>query len=114
MKLRLSGPTVRLRLNEDDLAQLRSTARVEAVLEVGAAKESSWRYALVASPQAEALSLTLSGDGLIIVVPAAEAMAWAVSDGIGLYGEAEGVRVKIEKDLGCDHEAGSVPPGGEG
>lgn len=106
MKLRLSGTTVRLRLTEDDVAAFRSTSKVEAVLRVGGSVPSSWRYALVASADVAVPSVKLDGGGLSVVVPVAEAMAWAESGEVGLYAEADGLEVKVEKDLGCDHEAG--------
>ena len=106
MKLRLAGATVRLRLDAGDVEDLRSNGRVEGVLAVEASPHGAWRYALVASAATEILTVALDGSGLEILVPEQEAMAWAASDSVGIYGEANGLAVKLEKDLGCDHEIG--------
>ena len=108
MKLRIKENTIRLRLNQEDLAQFVASGCVEAVtsFDVGA----SLRYALQVSSEAERLIARMEDSRIAVYVPDKLAEEWTQTDRIGLEAKqlVEGERmlhVLVEKDLGCQHRS---------
>lgn len=106
MKLRILDDTLRLRLPQGELDQLRTTGRVEAAIHFGPGPEQRLVYALVVDPGAQRISATLTPGEIVVHVPASQAKAWAESDEVGLYAEQslgaeQRLQLTIEKDFKC-------------
>ncbi len=102
MKLRIKGNTVRFRLTQPEVAQLRDAGQViESIDFSGAALGYS-----VALAQGEAPFAADFRDGIIEVrIPPAAVQQWADSGEEGLYGRSGAVEIAIEKDFQCLHQA---------
>ena len=105
MKLRTTGRSIRLRLNQDDVRKFAETGVVEESLTFDVAKSSKFGYRLVRSDQ---LTLTSSFDNGIITVavPADEASNWTETNRVAIEaicsnGSFEGLAILIEKDFAC-------------
>lgn len=101
MKLRIRGDSLRLRLTQGEVRQLRETGSVVEVVHFGA---SELRYELRASAVAAA-SASFEGGAVVVELPQATAHAWADGDEVGITGSqafAGGeLTLLIEKDFEC-------------
>ena len=106
MKLRIHGNSLRLRLNQSEVAQFSKTGFVEDSIQFGPG--ANFAYALeslssLSSPQA------LFANGFLrIQVPRADSTDWACSDRVGITGEqplesGKRLSILIEKDFQCLH-----------
>ncbi len=111
MKLRTDGKSLRLRLGQADLENLRQTKRVEVKLALP--EGQSFTYSLLltdAKADAQVLSLP---HGLEIHLPKGEAIQWLEDEKLeGLYytlplNEGTNTRLLIEKDQPCLHKTKS-------
>jgi hypothetical protein len=115
MKLRILDDSLRLRLSQGELQQLRTRGRVEAAIHFGPGPAQRLVYALVVDPEAQRMSATLTDREIVIHLPKAAADAWAGGDEVGLRGEQSlgsdrRLALLVEKDFKC-----LVPrPGEEG
>ena len=100
MKLRIKGPSVRLRLSQTEVRTLATTGRcAEATPLPGA----TLTYALQTGPDYAA---HLDGSTLTVQVPEATAAEWAASDQVSLSSalvleDGTDVKLLIEKDFQC-------------
>lgn len=106
MKLRVKDNALRLRLDQEDLAALQDTGRVEATTPFG--NGVRFRYALEVSAEVDRLTAQMEGGRIAVYVPDALAETWMQTDRVGLEAEQaieEGaaLRLLVEKDLGCRH-----------
>lgn len=99
MKLRVHDNSLRLRLSQSDVAQLRETGHVEEKL---ALPGRALIYSVAAAPVSE-IEASFEGDRVAVTVPTALARKWIDSDQVGI----EGPQVLIEKDFQCLHRASS-------
>jgi hypothetical protein len=98
MKLRLTHNSVRLRLTQSEVSQLRDAGTVEESLEFGPGQRLTYR--LVSAPGLPSITAEYQGDNILLSVPKAMAADWANSSQVGM--ESGGpVRVLIEKDFKC-------------
>lgn len=105
MKLRIQGNSIRLRLQQREIAQLRDQGHVTESLLLGTGPEDTFTYRLERYPGA-VVQLRREPTGLVVRLPAAWAAELAETDRVGVDVEvpvAPGamVRVKIEKDYAC-------------
>jgi len=105
MKLRITGNSVRLRLQRNEVEALAESGRVEERLCLGAGPAAGLRFAVAAVDTAD-LGLEYAPGDLIVHVPKSWAQAWAGTDETGREalvetGGAEAVRVLVEKDFKC-------------
>jgi len=105
MKLRIQGNSLRLRLQQREVAQLHGCGRLSESLVLGIGPQENFTYSLERHPGATVLILR-EPTGLVVRLPAAWAAELAESDQAGVDVEvpvAPGVmvRVKIEKDYAC-------------
>jgi hypothetical protein len=101
MKLRFRNNSLRLRLNQREVAALATGASIEERVEFPGGAALVYRLApeSVASGSAE-----LNQSTITVRVPVASARAWEASEEIGLYYRSGPVEVAIEKDLQCTDE----------
>jgi hypothetical protein len=116
MKLRLTSDSVRLRLNQTDVAQLAQSGGLSEKVEFPG--RVTFTYGLRVSCESEQGTARFADGELIVNIPAAPAAAWMGSNKeVGLYydQESEGgvLRLIIEKDFQCiDGPPEEIDPAG--
>ena len=99
MKLRIEGNSLRLRLNQKEVATLRQGGHVESSIEF--APQCSLSYSL---ESANSLSATFDGHMIRVTIPAQQLTNWAQTEQIGIEASSQtGVSLLIEKDFKCLH-----------
>jgi len=107
VKLRIHGNSLRLRLNNSEVEQLRSTGLCSHTLQFGS---GSLTYTLETSSQFTEMDAQYRQDCIRILLPLHLAREWTESDRISLSLDRTDGRpsLLIEKDLPCAHsEAGA-------
>jgi hypothetical protein len=111
MKLRIRGNSIRLRLTRSEVDVLAEKGLVEEATAFGGARLT---YALRTTTTTSALSASLLGTRIEVLVNADRARAWAKSDEVGLeaeqdVGESTPLRLLVEKDFACLTERPGEP-----
>jgi hypothetical protein len=106
MKLRLHRNSLRLRLNQAEVAQFSKTGYVEASVEFGAG--SSLCYILESSSKIASPNAVFQNGELRVQISCAAAKDWATTDRVGISGEqplenGKPLSILIEKDFKCMH-----------
>lgn len=103
MKLRILGNTIRIRVSQDELAQISDTGQTTDEIMFGA--DNRLAYLLKVSHEAEALQADFSANQITVSVPSTMAKTWTGTDQVSLHGEQslpEGVlKILVEKDFRC-------------
>jgi hypothetical protein len=106
MKLRIQGNSIRLRLNQREVAELGASGRVEDQIDFGGAV---LRYGLLSSREAAEPQASFEDGRVSIAIPHEAARYWVESDEVGISAEqvAGGacLSILIEKDFQCLHRA---------
>ena len=107
MKLRIKDNSIRLRLTQSEVTQLRTEGRVEAVVRFGPGQEL--RYALEASPNVAELTAYYEDHALVVALPEAWVPDWVDTDRVGFdglqqVGERDELMLLVEKDFECLHK----------
>ncbi len=110
MKLRLRNNSVRLRLTQTEVTQLRDTGMVEESVEF--APHQRLVYRITARPGDHGFQAQYGDGDLLLSVPQKIVAAWADSSQVGiganqLTGDGHTLRLLIEKDFQC---LGSTDP----
>ena len=104
MKLRIKGDALRLRVSPSEMNRLLAQGCVEETIHFGPAEDAHLTYALEVGG-AGGVTVRHEGARVAVLVPAAQALAWAESEEVGVYGElplASGrLEVAVEKDWAC-------------
>jgi hypothetical protein len=109
MKLRIQGNSLRLRLTQKEVAQLRDRGRVESFIEF--APGGALVYLLESSFHAKAVTATFDGQAIRVMVPKHVMTEWAESDQVSIEAMSHaGVQLRIEKDFQCLHKADEQDP----
>ncbi len=111
MKLRMQPNSVRLRLNQAEVAQFSKTGYVEETIEF--APGTSLTYVLESSSSIPMPQASYKNGELRVQIPTGSGMEWATGEGVGVSGEqplssGEVLSILIEKDFQCVH--GEVDP----
>ena len=106
MKLRIQGGSLRLRLNQSEVAQFSKTGYVEETIEF--APGSSFSYVLESCSKLEVPQALFRNGELRVQMPAGAANDWVTTDRVGVSSEQSAGSVKrlsivIEKDFKCLH-----------
>ncbi len=106
MKLRMQPNSVRLRLNQAEVAQFSKTGYVEETIEF--APGTSLTYVLESSSTIPMPQASYKNGELRVQIPTGPSMEWATGDGVGVSGEqplsSGGIlSILIEKDFQCVH-----------
>jgi hypothetical protein len=107
MKLRLHGNSLRLRLNQAEVAQFSKTGYLEETIEFGPG--SCLCYVLESSSKIASPKALYQNGELRIQVSCAASKEWVTTDCVGISGEqalANGkpLAILIEKDFKCMHD----------
>jgi hypothetical protein len=105
MKLRTTGRSIRLRLNQDDVRKFAETGIVEEMITFGSSAGSTFGYRLIRSDQ-PALTSSFDNGIITVAVPTDEARNWTETDRVGIEatssnGSSAGLAILIEKDFAC-------------
>jgi hypothetical protein len=109
MKLRIQGNSLRLRLNQKEVALVREGGHVESSIEF--APGCSLSYLLESSTIAESTSTTFDGRAIRVTIPAGRMVEWTESDQVGIETRSNGgIGLLIEKDFQCLHRSDDQEP----
>ncbi|HUA18920.1 MAG TPA: hypothetical protein VMB25_09255 [Bryobacteraceae bacterium] len=113
MKLRISGNSLRLRLNQAEVAQFSKTGFVEDSVEF--AHGASFCYALESLSDLSSPRAAYQNGWLRIQIPSGDATEWATTDRVGVSGEqalsgGKQLSILIEKDFQCLHGSEAPDP----
>lgn len=104
MKIRIKDNTLRLRLMQGEVQQLRHQGEVSA--QTTFAERQLFSYHLRTDDTLAAPEAHLQGSRITVSLPTAQAHRWADTDQVGIShlqpnGTPEGLRLLIEKDFKC-------------
>ena len=108
MKLRMHGNSVRLRLNQAEVAQFSKTGYVEETVQF--APGSNLCYILETSSKITTPRAVYQNGELRVQVSCAATKEWVTTDQVGISGEQQQpsgttLSILIEKDFKCMHRA---------
>jgi hypothetical protein len=106
MKLRLQPNSIRLRLKQSEVDRFLRTGRVEERIVSGTDDQESFRYLLETNDAVSAPKGSIAPGSVIVQVPTADALKWALTNQIGIEGEQTidgntSLRILVEKDFAC-------------
>jgi hypothetical protein len=103
MNLRIQGNSLRLRLSQKDVSQLRDLGHIESCVEFSPACRLT--YLLEVSFRAHAITANLDGDTVRVTAPTHVIANWAESEQVSIETtSATGLHLLIEKDFQCLHK----------
>jgi hypothetical protein len=109
VKLRIQGSSLRLRLTQKEVVQLRKQGRVQSFIEFAPGR--ALVYLLESSFQAESVTANFDGRAIRVLAPMHVMIAWAESDQVSILAQSQaGVKLLIEKDFQCLHNSGEQDP----
>ncbi|MCB0762322.1 MAG: hypothetical protein KDC12_12420 [Flavobacteriales bacterium] len=105
MKLRIRGNTVRLRLMQGEVNDLKDNGSVSEVVQFGTLPGDALVYVLRSAPVDHVYTI-FSGGRLEVQVPEETVAQWAGSDEVSIEavvsnGSKDGLSILIEKDFAC-------------
>lgn len=106
MKLRIHGNSLRLRLNQVEVAQFSKMGYFEDSVQFGSG--SSFSYAIECSTKLQAPEAVFGNGSLVIRVPYQTGTEWATTDRVGISADqalhdGQRLSILIEKDFRCIH-----------
>lgn len=106
MKLRLRENSIRLRLLQSEVAQLREAGNVCETVVFGVNPAESLTYSLRVSAEAKEISAQMVNNKLEVFLPLEMAENWADTEEVGLYAEQDigdltKLKIVVEKDFVC-------------
>ena len=108
MKLRIQDNSLRLRLTQNEVARLGELGSVESAIRFSEDRVLS--YSVLASPDANFVSVRYAGDSICVFLPQKIAAEWAENDEVSIEASDSGVRILVEKDFQCLHQSGEKDP----
>lgn len=104
MKLRIKGNSLRLRISQSEVKQLKDNLQITE--EIQFSKDSALRYTLQNQPGLNTIKADYSENSLLISLPETLAKDWLNSDQVGLEGIQENsennfLKILVEKDFSC-------------
>lgn len=106
MKLRLRENSIRLRLLQSEIRQLRETGSVSEQIVFGIDAIEILTYSLKTAGEAQKISARLTNNQIEILIPVLAAENWANTETVGIYetqmvGNSGELKIIIEKDFVC-------------
>jgi hypothetical protein len=100
MKLRIRGNSIRLRLTQAEVEQIKNSGLVEEKVEFPNGKQI-FRYFLSARADTDHPLTEFADDTIQVFISETMAQNWADSNEVGIYGTHGIVKIAIEKDFKC-------------
>ena len=106
MKLRLRENSIRLRLLQSEVIQLRETGNVSETIIFGINPTENLTYSLRTSAEASEISAQIIDNQIEVFLPLLTAENWTDSNEVGLYAERKigdlvVLKIIVEKDFVC-------------
>lgn len=107
MKLRFSANSIRLRLNQTEVATLTGIGQLSERVEFPGPPPNSFTYTLQSGSHVENGSVRFANGELVITLPDSEAQGWATTaKQVGMYfnhplDNDTSLRIAVEKDFQC-------------
>ncbi len=98
MKLRISNQSLRIRINQEGLALLATSGKLEE--QFGNDTIGTFGYALV-SNEAEDIQIKVESRNITVYLPHEYVTEWNDTDRVTFEGTVSGLRVLLEKDFQC-------------
>jgi hypothetical protein len=108
MKLRVKGNSLRLRLTRPEVMRLRDDGLLEESVGFGEGEVLTYRLRCAATPGP--LHAAFYRGTIEVTVSSETARSWAVAEEVGLYAQAGGLQIAIEKDFRCLTRPSSEEP----
>jgi len=109
MKLRIQENSLRLRLTQKEIADLRKRGCVESFIAFPSG--TALTYRLEDSPYAESISVTFDGRKIQLNIPTLLLTDWVEGDQLSIETPSHtGVHVLVEKDFKCLHRPEDQDP----
>jgi hypothetical protein len=113
MKLRIHENSLRLRLTQNEVAQLRLSGRVDAA--ICFAPDRILSYSVETVPDADRVSAVFDENAIRVAIPPVVAIQWTDSDGVSIHasqpaGAKVDLQLLIEKDFQCLHGTADQEP----
>lgn len=102
MKLRFHNDSLRLRLSQSEVAQLKETGHVENCISFAPGRTLVYSIESAPVPQVTA---AFEGNHVSVVLPGAQARNWIDSDEAGIEGRNTTLHILVEKDYQCLHRS---------
>jgi hypothetical protein len=106
MKLRIKGNSIRFRVTQAEVAQLRKGAALRDSTEFASNQRLNWT--LVPAPAICAMEAAFGDATVCVRLPESDVQSWASTDSVGLYGQAGVLEISVEKDFRCRRGTGSA------
>ena len=112
MKLRIHGNSLRLRLNQAEVAQFSKTGHIDDSVEFGAG--ASLGYILESTTRVDSPQAIFKNGEIRIQLPIATAKEWVTTDRVGVSADqpvagGKHLAIAIEKDFKCIHSDHADP-----
>jgi len=105
MKLRIQGNSLRLRVTQREVAELRDRGRVGSQVEFSPGQ--ALIYLLEGSRHAKSVTAAFDGQAIRVTVPTHVMKEWADGDQVSIETPSQaGLHLLIEKDFQCLHARG--------
>lgn len=104
MKMRIQGSAIRFRLNRSEVSEIGNGGRVRSGVEFPGGRNLT--YSVEAS-DGGAIAASFDRDAIRVRIPGAIAREWAAGDQVGIYENAQGLDIAVEKDFQCLHKGES-------
>lgn len=106
MKIRIQGNSLRYRLKEPEVAELKNSGRITETIALGPGADEQLLFVLQLSAASHTITVQHSGCTTIVTVPEATAHKWIDTDLAGFdasvdVGSATPLKVLVEKDFKC-------------
>ncbi|MBL4685708.1 MAG: hypothetical protein JKY37_14030 [Nannocystaceae bacterium] len=106
MKLRILGDTLRLRLAQGEVAQLRELGHVEQSIHFGPEGTDAMSYAVISDRAAQRIQASFQSGRIVVRIPHEQANDWVDGSDVSLRAsqparEDETLEILIEKDFKC-------------
>ena len=106
MKLRLRENSIRLRLLQKEVQQLREIGNVSETIVFGINPAENLTYSLRVSEDADEISAQMTDNQIEVFLPLNAAEIWADTNEVGLYaeqkiGDSTTLKIIVEKDFVC-------------
>jgi hypothetical protein len=109
MKLRIQGDSLRLRLTQKEVAELRAGGCVQSSIHFASGR--SLTYSIASSREVSQVEADFDGDSIRVMLPRAAMVEWADGDQEGISGPPDQPSLLlIEKDFQCLHKPGELDP----
>lgn len=106
MKLRLRENSIRLRLLQSEVVQLRGIGNVSETIVFGINPAENLTYSLRVSEDADEISAQMTDNQIEVFLPLNAAESWVDTNEVGLYaeqkiGDLTTLKIIVEKDFVC-------------